>query len=116
MNIRSSKTIATIKISFKRIINWDNYQSKVTIQVLNPYLDYISDPSFQGVYRFFVLSFEKNTNRTVHTKYYFPTIEIKHCNVTIDEQNFLDKSVKSRHPKNCDWSKKLLHDSLSIRL
>ena len=31
---------------FKRKINWNKYQSKVTIQAPNPYLDYLNDPSF----------------------------------------------------------------------
>ena len=31
---------------FKRKINWNKYQSKVTIQAPNPYLDYLTDPSF----------------------------------------------------------------------
>ena len=42
--------ITPIKPSFKRTINWNEYQAKITIQVANPYLDYLTDPSFQGVY------------------------------------------------------------------
>ena len=38
------------------------YQSKVTIQVPKPYLDYLIDPNFQGVNRLFVLSFENDTD------------------------------------------------------
>ena len=44
--------------------------------------------SFQGVNRLFVLSFENTTDRTVHTKCYFPTVEVKDYNVMIDWQNF----------------------------
>ena len=44
-----------MKSSFKRTINWNKYQSKVTIQATNPYLDYLIVPSFQGVNRRFVL-------------------------------------------------------------
>ena len=43
----------------------------------NPYLGYLIETSFQGVSRLFVLSFENNTDRTIHTKYYLRTIEIK---------------------------------------
>ena len=43
----------------------------------NPYLDYLIDQSFQAVNRLFVSSFKNNTDRTVHTKYYLPTVEIK---------------------------------------
>ena len=43
-------------------------QSKVTIQASNQYLDDLIDPTFQGVNRLFVLSFENNRNRIVDTK------------------------------------------------
>ena len=82
---------------FKRIIKQNKYQSKITIQVANPYLDYLIDPSFQGVNRLFVLSFENNTNRTVHTKY-LRTVE-KRDNIMIDGQNFFDQPVKNNLTK-----------------
>ena len=82
---------------FKRIIKQNKYQSKITIQVTNPYLDYLIDPSFQGVNRLFVLSFENNTNRTVHTKY-LRTVE-KRDNIMIDGQNFFDQPVKNNLTK-----------------
>ena len=84
-----------LKSGFKRTINWNKYQSKVTIQASNPYLAYLIDSSFQGVNRFFVLLFENNTNRTLHTKYYLPTVEIKDYNVIIDGENFFDQPVKN---------------------
>ena len=43
---------------FKRIINWNNYQYKITNQAQSWYLNFLIDPSFQGVNRLFVLSFE----------------------------------------------------------
>ena len=58
-----------MKSGFKRTINWNKYQSKETKQVPNPSLDYLIDPSFQGINRLFVLSFENTTDRTVNTKY-----------------------------------------------
>ena len=67
---------------------------KVTIQAPNPYLDYLIDPSFQGVNRLFVLSFENNTDRTVHTKNYSPNAEIKYYNVIINGQNVFDQPLK----------------------
>ena len=42
----------------------------------NPYLDYLIDPSFQGVNRLLLLLFENTTDTAVHTKYYLPTVEI----------------------------------------
>ena len=80
---------------FKRTVNWNKYLSKVTIQASNQYLDYLIDPSFQGVNRHFALSFEDNTDRTVHTKYYLATVEINDYNVMIDGQNFFSQTVKN---------------------
>ena len=51
--------------------------------------------NFQGVNRLFVLLFEHENDRTVHTKYYLPTVEIKDYNVMIDGKNFFDQPVKS---------------------
>ena len=61
----------------------------------NTYLNYLIDPSFQGVNRYFVLSFESTTDRTVHTKHYLPTVKIKDYNVMIDGWNFFDQPVKN---------------------
>ena len=38
---------------------------------------YLTDSSFQGVNRLFVLSFENEEDRKVHTGYYLPKVEIK---------------------------------------
>ena len=43
----------------------------------NPYLDYLTDASFQGVNRLFVLSFENTAGRTVQTKYYLPAVKMR---------------------------------------
>ena len=90
----SAKLLQKLKSGFKRTINWNKCQSKVTIQAPNPYLDYLIDPSFQGVNRLFVLSFENNTDRTVHTKNYSPNAEIKSYNVIINGQNVFDQPLK----------------------
>ena len=37
---------------------------------------------------------KNTTDKTVHTKYYLPTVEMKDYNVMIDGQNFFDQSVK----------------------
>ena len=91
----NANLLQQLKSDFKRTINWNKYQSKVTVQPSNPYLDDLTDSSFQGVNRFFVLLFENNTNRTLHTKYYLPTVEIKDYNVIIDGENFFDQPVKN---------------------
>ena len=53
------------------------------------------NPSFQGVYRPFVLSFENENHRTSHSTYYFPKVEIKYYNVMIDGINFFDQPIYS---------------------
>ena len=95
---------SNMKSGFTRTFNWNKYQSKGTIQVPNPYLNYLIDPGFQGENRVMVLSFENDTDRTIHTKYYFSTIEIKDYNTMIDGQNFFSQSVKNSltfsHPQD----------------
>ena len=63
--------------------------------MLNPYLDFLIDPIFQGVNRLFVLSFENKEDRTVQTKYFLPNVEIKDYNVMIDGRKFFDQPVKN---------------------
>ena len=76
-------------------MNWNKYQSKVTIPAQNLYLNYLVDPSFQGVNKTFVRSFENTTDRAAHTIYYLTTVEIKDYNLMIDGRNFSYQSVKS---------------------
>ena len=54
-----------LKSGFK-FTDWNKYQSKVSTQAPNQYLDCQIDPSFQGVNRLFVLSFEDITSITGH--------------------------------------------------
>ena len=49
----------------------------MSMQERNRYLDFLIDPSFQGVNRLFVLLFENNTVRKSYKHYYFPAVEIK---------------------------------------
>ena len=70
-------------------------QSKVTEQTQNRYLDYVTDPSFQRVNGIFILSFENRTDRSVHTGYVLPKVEIKDCNVMINGRNFFDQTIKN---------------------
>ena len=54
----NEKLLEQLKCAFKRTINWNKYQFKVTTQAQSQYLNRLTDPSFQGVNRVFVLSFE----------------------------------------------------------
>ena len=48
---------------YKKTISWNRYQSKVSTEIQNQYLDCLIDPSFQGVNRLSVLSFENEAQR-----------------------------------------------------
>ena len=67
----NAKQLQQLKLEFRRTINWKKYQPKVSAEVPNPYFDFLIDPIFQGVIGLFVLSFEYNDDRTVHTKFIF---------------------------------------------
>ena len=59
------------------------------------HLNHFVEPSFQGVNRLFVLAFENDTQRTLHTGPYLPNIEIKNYNVTINGETFFDQPIKN---------------------
>ena len=95
----NTKLLNQLKPSFKRSINWNKYQTKVLTEGQNQYLDFLIEPSFQGVNRRFVLSFENEDDRKVHTRYYLPKVELKDYNVMIDGKNFFDQLVKNNIQK-----------------
>ena len=80
-----------LKPGFNYNINRIKYQSKGPRQAQNQYLDCLINPSFQGVNKFFVLSFKNKAQRTIQTRYFFPTVEMtdskleKQCGKTIWE-------------------------------
>ena len=47
------------------------------MQKQNRYLDYLMDPNFQGLSRFFVLSFEDNVHRASYQPYFPTTVQRK---------------------------------------
>ena len=50
----NAKLHEQLKSGFKRTSNWNKHQSKISTERQNQYLDYLIDPSFQGVNRLFV--------------------------------------------------------------
>ena len=91
----NAKLLQQLKSGFKRTINWNKYQSSIKTYAQNRYLNYLVDPSFQGVNRLFVLPFENENDRTSHSTYYLPKVEIKDYNVMIDGRNFFDQPINS---------------------
>ena len=83
------KLLQQLKSGFKRIINWNKYESSVKTFAQNRYLNYLINPSFQRVNRIFVFSFENEDDRRSHSTYYLPKAEIKDYNVRIDGRNVL---------------------------
>ena len=84
----NAKLIQQLKSGFKRTINRNKYQSKISIESPNQYSNYSINPSLHRTNRLFVLSFESNDYRASYKQYFFPNFaEIKDYNITIDEQN-----------------------------
>ena len=53
------------------------------------------EPRFQGVNRLFVLAFENGTQRTSHSGYYLPKVEINNYNLMINGEDFSDQPIKN---------------------
>ena len=90
-----AKLLQQLKSGFKRTTSWNKYQSSVKTFTQNRYLNYMIDPSFQGVNSLFVLSFENENDRTSHSTYYLPKVEIKDYNVMTDGRNVFDQPINS---------------------
>ena len=91
----NTKLLQQLKSGFKRVINWNKYLSKPELLGQNPNLNHLVEPSFQGVNRFFVLPFENYTQRTSHSGFHLPNVEIKDYNIMINGENFFDQPTKN---------------------
>ena len=109
------KLLNQLESGFKRTINWKKYQSKDENKDQNRHFNYLIDPSFQGISRLFVLSFENNTDRKLHTKYYIPKVEMKDYNVPINGRNFFDQLIKN-DLKTYDNIKKMMEMVTQLRV
>ena len=66
----NAKLLQQLKSGFKRTINWNKYQSNISTERPNQNLDYLIDPSFQGVIRLYATSsFNKFWNKKVLSKW-----------------------------------------------
>ena len=91
----NAKFLLQLKSGFKRTINWNKYESNVKTFARNRYLNHLINPSFRGVNRLFVLSFENEDERKSNSTDYLPKVEIKDCNVIIDGRNSFDQPINS---------------------
>ena len=62
----NANLLQQLKSGFKRTINWNKYKSHPKTYAQNRYLNHLVDPSFQGINRLFVLSFETENGRASH--------------------------------------------------
>ena len=60
-----------LKSDIRGTINWNKHQSGLKTFAQNRYLNHLINPSFQGVERLFVLSFENEDDRTSHSRVIF---------------------------------------------
>ena len=58
----NEKLLPQLKSGFKRKISWNKYLSKLELLAQNANFNYLSEPSFQGVNRLFVLAFEHDND------------------------------------------------------
>ena len=91
----NTKFLQQLKSGFKRVINWNKCLSKQELLAQNPNHNHLTEPSFQGVNRLFVLAFENEDDRTSSDEYYLPTVEIKDYNIIINGENFFDQPIKN---------------------
>ena len=68
----NAKLLPQLKSGFKSTITWNKYLSKPELLAQNPNLNYLVEPSFQGVNRLFVLAFENDAQTTSNKIYYLP--------------------------------------------
>ena len=85
----NEKLLPQLESGFKRKISWNRYLAKPELLAQNSTLNYLIEPSFQGVNRRFVLAFENDEQRTSNKRYYIPNEEIKDYNVMIGGKIFL---------------------------
>ena len=95
LSTQDNEKLPQLKPGFKRKINWNIYLAKPELLAQNANLNYLIEPSFQGVNRLFVLASEDDAQRTSNKRYYIPNVEIKDYNVLIDGKSIFDQPVKN---------------------
>ena len=82
-----------LKSGFKGTINWNKHRSNLKTYAQNKHLNHLVNPIFQGINKFFVLSFENEVSRTLHSKYYLPEVKIKGYNLKIDGKKVFHQPI-----------------------
>ena len=111
----NAELLGWFKSNFKRKINWNKYEPKVTVKQWNQYLDFLINLSFKELNKRFVLSFED-------TNWYYTTgclLDYNSFNnyykmiaTDLSKQQALDAYPKVIHQinftANLDWQGKTL--------
>ena len=78
MSIQNDKKLLEhLKSGFKRTVKSNKYRSEIANQLQNSNLNYLIDPTFTKVNRFFALSFENETGRDLFSNNFLPKVELK---------------------------------------
>ena len=77
----NAKFLPQLQSGFKRKINWSKYLPKPESLEQNPDLNYLVEPSFQGINTLFVLAFDNDEPRESNKRYYLSNVEIKDNNL-----------------------------------
>ena len=77
----NAKFLPQLQSGFKRKINWSKYLPKPESLEQNPDLNYLVEPSFQGINTLFVLAFDNDEPRESNKRYYLSNVEIKDYNL-----------------------------------
>ena len=91
----NAKLLEQLKSGFKRTINRNKYLSKPKLLRQNPNLNHLVEPTFYGVNKLFVLAFGNDAQRTSHSGYHLPNVELKGYNVMINGENLFDQPIKN---------------------
>ena len=97
--IDNIKVLENTKQGFKRTISWNKYRSETKTQAKRNNLDYLTDPTFRNINRFFVLSLknrDEDPKKNSFDSYYIPVAEIKKFNGLIDNNCFFGQSVNDK--------------------
>ena len=70
----NAKLLLQLKSGFKRTTSWNKYLAKPELLAQNANLNHLIEPSFQGINRLFVLSFENDAQRISNKRYYIPNV------------------------------------------
>ena len=97
----------------QRCIYWNEYKTKeINENVDANVFKYINlDPSFQGVNRLFVMTYNRakgQPTRNGQQKYYLPRIDLEKYNVIIDGRNFYDNPIESDFEKYRELKKVMI--------